>query len=113
MVGGRRTRRMHAWRLVAAAAAAGHKCLLQRCPRVRPTQGFVWTALMAVWSPQTGRLVLSLTLASWLGYTLWLVHPIVAIAPPRYHAVALPVAAGVALFGTSLLTLGCFLVSGE
>lgn len=33
--------------------------------------------------------------------------------PPRYYAIAVPVLAGVTLFGTTLLTLGCFLVSSE
>ena len=35
------------------------------------------------------------------------------IFPPRDWALAAPVLAGVGLFGTTLLTLGCFLVSGE
>lgn len=33
--------------------------------------------------------------------------------PSRYYAIAVPVLAGVTLFGTTLLTLGCFLVSSE
>lgn len=40
-------------------------------------------------------------------------QPVRLIFPRRDWALAAPVLAGVGLFGTTLLTLGCFLVSGE
>jgi len=40
-------------------------------------------------------------------------QPVLRFFPPRYYAIALPVLAGVALFGITLLTLGCFLVASE
>ena len=40
-------------------------------------------------------------------------QPVLRAFPPRHWALAAPVLAGVGLFGTTLLTLGCFLVSSE
>ncbi|KAI7837990.1 hypothetical protein COHA_008172 [Chlorella ohadii] len=68
-----------------------------------------------------GGLVLLLTAAAWLYYSAWVLitpfiereQPVRLIFPPRDWALAAPVLAGVGLFGTTLLTLGCFLVSGE
>ena len=40
-------------------------------------------------------------------------QPILRLFPSSYWAVAVPVLAGVVLFGVTLLTLGAFLVVGE
>ncbi|KAL4422488.1 hypothetical protein ABPG75_008685 [Micractinium tetrahymenae] len=68
-----------------------------------------------------GTLVLVTSCSLYSYYTFWVLitpfieedQPVLRLFPPRYYAIAVPVLAGVALFGTTLLTLGCFLVSSE